>query len=281
MVFVLGFLIAAAIGVTGVGGGIITAPALMLFLGVPPVQAVTVALLFAAAVKFLIAPAYLWRRQVDFRILVRLLAGGVPGVLLGSLLLERWNASRYSAAITTVLGISIALTAALNLWRLRAAPVATSSARDRSRWLPLLALPIGAEVGFSSAGAGALGTLLLMGLTPLGAAAVVATDIWFGLVLSLIGGGVHWSFAHSVPGILWPLLAGGIFGAFAGVAFASVLPARAMRAVLCLWLILVGLHLTFGGTRHLNSPPRRRDAEKTAQTSASRRLGGELIVFAP
>src|SRR5215472_8476900 len=101
----LGFLIAIAIGVTGVGGGILTAPILIVFLHVPPVEAVTVSLLFAAAVKILIAPAYLWRGQVDFRILGKLLIGGVPGVLLGSVALQWLSAARQSGIVSAVLGL--------------------------------------------------------------------------------------------------------------------------------------------------------------------------------
>lgn len=243
MPILLGFLIAVAIGVTGVGGGILTAPILIVFLGVPPLQAVTVALLFAAAVKLLIVPAYLWRRQVDFAILGRLLAGGIPGVLAGSLLLARLSAARQPALLSAVLGITIAAAAGLNLMRVWRRRQATRAVRDRSRWLPLLALPIGVEVGFSSAGAGALGTVALMSFTPLAAPQVVATDLFFGLGLSLLGGGVHWSIAHTLPAILWPLLAGGVVGAMAGVSLAGVLPARPLRAALCLWLMLVGLQL--------------------------------------
>src|SRR5689334_9895548 len=69
MEVLLGFAIAVAIGVTGVGGGVITAPALILLLGMPPVEAVTISLVFAAIIKSLLAPQYLWRKQVDFRIL--------------------------------------------------------------------------------------------------------------------------------------------------------------------------------------------------------------------
>jgi len=52
----LGFVIALAIGLTGVGGGVITAPALILFLGLPPIEAVTTSLIFASVIKLLIAP---------------------------------------------------------------------------------------------------------------------------------------------------------------------------------------------------------------------------------
>ena len=56
--------------------------------------------------------------------------------------------------------------------------------------------PVGAEVGFSSAGAGALGSAALLSLTPLLPAQVVGTDIAFGFVVSLIGSGAHW-FSHA------------------------------------------------------------------------------------
>src|SRR5438105_10233895 len=69
MEFAAGFLIALAIAVTGVGGGVITAPVLMLFFGMPPAQSVGTSLLFAALVKLLVVPVYLYRRLVSFRIL--------------------------------------------------------------------------------------------------------------------------------------------------------------------------------------------------------------------
>lgn len=243
MAVLLGFLIALAIGVTGVGGGVITAPVLILFLGVPPVEAVTASLLFAAAVKMLVAPAYLWRRQVDFKVLGRLLAGGIPGVLAGSLLLEKLSSGRQSTAMMGVLGATIAATAGFNLWRLVRGHQNSGIAKDRSRWLPLVALPIGAEVGFSSAGAGAMGTLALMNMTPLETAKVVGTDICFGLGLSLLGGGVHWTLAQGAPAILKPLLIGGMVGGLAGVQLSGAVPARPLRAALCLWLMVVGFQL--------------------------------------
>jgi len=243
MAILLGFLIAVAISLTGVGGGVLTAPILILFLGVPPLEAVTVSLLFAAGVKFLIAPAYLRARRVDFGILGRLLAGGIPGVLIGSLAIERLNAAGRSGVLSAILGLSVAIIAALNLFGMWRGSSAEGGARERSRWLPLLALPIGAEVGFSSAGAGALGTLALLNLTTLAPARVVATDVCFGLVLSLLGGGIHWRAGHQLPAVLWPLLAGGAVGAIAGIYVSGILPARPLRAVLCCWLVFIGIEL--------------------------------------
>src|ERR1019366_9601809 len=86
MEIALGFLTAVAIGTTGVGAGIITAPVLILFFQVPPVYAGGTALTFGVAVKVLVVPMQLARKQVDFRVLGYMLAGGLPGGIGGSLL---------------------------------------------------------------------------------------------------------------------------------------------------------------------------------------------------
>src|ERR1019366_7231222 len=83
-------------------------------------------------------------------------------------------------------------------------------AQDRSFLLPWLMLPVGAEVGFSSAGAGALGSAALLSLTPLIPAQVVGTDILFGFIVSLIGGCAHWFSQASNPTLLFQLIAGGV-----------------------------------------------------------------------
>lgn len=206
MEIVLGFLIAVAIGITGVGAGIITAPVLILFFHVPPAHAVGTALAFGLAVKLLVVPMQLLRKQVDFRILGYMLAGGVPGVLLGSILLANLNVPGREGVLYAALGSTIVMMAAMNLYRLWLRPARRTA--DRSRWLPLFMLPIGAEVGFSSAGAGALGSLVLLAATPLSASRVVGTDLFFGLCVSLIGGGFQLSAGNYELAILLKLIAG-------------------------------------------------------------------------
>jgi uncharacterized membrane protein YfcA len=113
-------------------------------------------------------------------------------------------------------------------------------APDRSRLLPWLMLPVGAEVGFSSAGAGALGSAALLALTPLLPAQVVGTDIAFGFLVSLLGSGAHW-FAHaSDPQLLMHLIAGGVLGAVAGTLVSGMVPRRQLRFALWLWLLVLG-----------------------------------------
>ncbi|MGB6946851.1 MAG: sulfite exporter TauE/SafE family protein [Bryobacteraceae bacterium] len=250
MEIVLGFLIAVAIGVTGVGAGVITAPVLILFMHVSPAHAVGTALAFSVAVKILVVPMQIYRKQVDYRVLGYLLAGGVPGVLTGSYILAKLNTKGSEGILYAALGSTIVFMAGLNLYRLWFRPDRGVS-RDWSRWLPAIALPIGAEVGFSSAGAGAIGSLALLWLTPLSAARVVGTDLFFGLCLSLIGSGFQLSAGNYDLAILTQLVIGGVFGAFAGTYLAAITPQRAFRIVLSVWLITLGIQLCWSGVRHL------------------------------
>src|SRR6266571_7475141 len=176
MTYTLGFLIAIAIALTGVGAGTLTAPLLILAVGLPARIAVGTSLIFGAVVKIITSPVYMARGQVDWRTLVYMLAGGVPGVLIGVFILRGADGK----IVTGVIGITIVIVAIFNLFR-----PTTAQRHDRTTWLPAIALPIGTEVGFSSAGAGALGALSLLSLTRLSAAAVVGTDLVFGLVVSL------------------------------------------------------------------------------------------------
>ena len=147
MEFTLGFVIAVAIALTGVGAGSLTTPLLILLLGIPAKESVGTALIFGAVVKMITAPVYMFRKQVNGRALAYLLAGGLPGVLAGSLLLHGIRQN----VMLGVLGFTIMSVALLNLFHFsRKGP-----RPDRTKWLGAIGLPIGAEVGFSSAGSGA------------------------------------------------------------------------------------------------------------------------------
>jgi uncharacterized membrane protein YfcA len=249
MEIVLGFLIAVAIGITGVGAGIITAPVLVLFFHMPPVRAVGTALAFGVAVKLLVVPLQLYRKQVNFRVLGYMLAGGLPGVLIGSALLAKLNTPGRQGILFAVLGSTIVVMAALNLYRLWLRP-ALKPVHDRSRWLPFITLPIGAEVGFSSAGAGAMGSLVLLAITPLTAAQVVGTDLFFGLCVALVGSGFQLSAGNYDSLILTRLIIGGLLGAIAGTYLATIAPQRAFRVALSVWLISLGIQLCWNGVSH-------------------------------
>jgi uncharacterized protein len=240
--YVVGFLIATGVGLTGVGAGSITAPILILFFHLKPAVGVGTALTFAAVIKLAVLPIYLRRRQIDYRILFLLCVGGIPGVVIGIHILKRLNVEDHERGISFVLGITIIFVSLLNLYRwLRRRVSATST--DRRHWLPLIASLIGAEVGVSSAGAGALGAVVLMSLTQLTPALVVGTDMVFGLTISTIGSGLHLFIGHYDMRVLIRLCASGIPGAVCGALLCSRLPSRALQMLLFICLVGLGLQL--------------------------------------
>lgn len=244
MEYVIGFVIAAFIALTGVGAGTITTPLLILFLGIPASVAVSTGLLFSAAVKLVLVPSQIARRQVNWRILGFMVLGGVPGVLLGSLVLRRLDIHGPQLLLNSLLGIILVLTA---LWQIAFSfrPERATPKRDRGRLLPFLMFPVGAEVGFSSAGAGALGTAALLSLTELAPAQIVGTDILFGFCLSLIGSGAHGFFHGTSSGLLKHLILGGLFGVVLGTVAARWIPKRPLRFALWLWLLAIGCQFIY------------------------------------
>jgi len=111
MHYLIGFLIALSIALTGVGAGTITVPVLVLFLGVPAPVAVGIGLTFAAAVKLILVPTQIARKNVAWRTLGYMLAGGVPGVLIGSLFLKHLITTGSQNLLNALLGAILISTA--------------------------------------------------------------------------------------------------------------------------------------------------------------------------
>jgi uncharacterized membrane protein YfcA len=259
----LGFAIALMISLTGVGAGSMTTPLLILLLGVNPATAVGTALTFGAIVKIASVPVYAFRNQVNFRILKLLLAGGLPGVLLGSLLLGWLKDSRYGGTLYVVLGSIIISISLFHLWRIFF-PYRQTEHKDRSKLLWACALPIGAEVGFSSAGAGALGSLLLLSFTRLTAAEVVGTDLCFGLGLSAVGSAIQLGQGNFDSSLLYKLVIGGLCGALTGSLLAGRIAQRPLRVGLLSMLVILGFQLATHSSPKPGPSPR-------AMLQASRR----------
>lgn len=249
MEVLLGALIACGIALTGVGAGVITAPVLMLWLGVPPATAVGTALVFGAAVKLPAALAYWRQSHVDLQAVKVMVLGGLPGVLLGALLLELVAREGLRQVVLLLVGLVVVTSAILGLVRTfsstRSSTRTPSEHHHDRRRLGWVCVPIGVEVGFSSAGAGALGTLALLHFTPLAAATVVGTDLVFGLALSLAGGGMHVAFGSWDPLLLAKLVGGGLVGVALGTRIASWVPSHVLRVGLLLWLTYLGSHMTY------------------------------------
>lgn len=238
MEYLIGFFIAVVIALTGVGAGTITAPMLILILHAPASIAVGTALGYSTVVKFIIAPVQIVRKQVNYRVFGFMLLGGGPGVLLGSLLFR--HVAPKQAVLYWILGTIIVFSSIMQLLKPFLPAKVNAERKERLGLLALLMFPIGAEVGLSSSGAGALGTLALLSLTALNPKDVVGTDVLFGLCVALIGSGIHFAFGAYSATLLIKLVTGGIVGAIVGSFIAPMLPNKQLRFALACWLLFIG-----------------------------------------
>jgi uncharacterized protein len=248
MNFLIGFLIAVAVGLTGIGGGSFTVPALMLIVGLTAGEAVGTAFLFAGVLRLIAAPFYLFGKHIHSRYLWLLLQGAVPGLLVGIWALRLLNRDAGNPLVIVLLGVLLAASSSVTFVRRVQNP---SFAGKNHRWLPWLALPIGVESGFSSAGAGALGTVLLLNYSEMTPAQVVGTDLLFGLVLAVIGSAFHWTFGSINSPVLVQLLEGGVPGVVAGCLLARKVPANKLKTAVAMVAIFAGLQLVWSGSRAL------------------------------
>jgi len=264
MTYLIGLIIALFITLTGVGAGTITVPVLVLFLDVPAPIAVSIGLMFASVVKLILVPAQIIRGNVAWRTLGYMLLGGMPGVLIGSLYLRHLVTAGSENIINLILGIILVTTATWQILFWFRPVRERSEAKDRSHWLSWLMFPVGAEVGFSSAGAGALGSAALLSLTPLPPAQVVGTDIAFGFVVSLIGSGAHWFSPLHDATLLEQLIAGGVVGAIGGTLLSTRIPRRPLRFALWIWLLVLGGQFLFNSYKAWNLPDKQAAHHYTA-----------------
>jgi uncharacterized protein len=248
----IGLGIALAVGLTGIGGGSFTVPALVLLVGLPAEASVGTAFVFAGVLRLIAAPFYLAGRHVHWRYLWLLVQGAVPGLLIGTYALRLVSSSAGTPVVVILLGMLLTASSSITF-----IPRAQNRdfAKKNPRWLPWLALPIGVEAGFSSAGAGALGTVLLLNYSEMSPPEVVGTDIFFGLVLAVLGSAFHWKFGAIDNHVLLQLLEGGIPGVMVGCLFARRVPARKLKLAIAMIAIFAGLQLIWSGSRSLVSKP--------------------------
>src|SRR5258708_4115097 len=259
-----GFLIAGGVGLPGIGGGSFTVPALVLLAGLPAGEAVGTAFVFAGVLRSVAAPFYLLGKHFHGRYLWLLLQGAVPGLLVGTFALRFLGREAGNPIVVIVLGILLAASSSITF-----APRVQNPgfAQKNLGWLPWLALPIGVEAGFSSAGAGALGTVLLLNYSEMTPPQVVGTDLVFGLVLAVIGGAFHWKFGAINSLVLGQLLAGGVPGVVFGCALARYVPARNLKFVVASIAIFAGVQLIWNGANTLLANRPAGSPKIAAQTS--------------
>jgi uncharacterized membrane protein YfcA len=252
MLYVLsGLVVGTIVGLTGVGGGSLMTPILVMLFGLHPATAVGTDLLYAAATKSVGTFIHGLGRTIAWRVTALLSLGSVPAAT-GMILAQRyWAPSVDSASvlITSVLGASLLLTSIAMMLRKRIRAYADHSAhrftaRTREALTVVIGLILGVLVSISSVGAGALGVTALILLYPrLPTARIVGSDIAHAVPLTLIAGFGHWLTGHVEFALIGQLLTGSIPGIIAGSLLAPRLPEDWLRRLLAAVLAIVGARL--------------------------------------
>ncbi len=244
-----GFVTGVIVGLTGVGGGSLMTPALVLLFGIAPAVAVGTDLLFAAATKSVGTAVHREQGNIDWSIVAHLSGGSVPAALLtvGALHWFKPDVAALAAAIKFALGLALLLTAAAILLRGRLARLAQRfqfSGSRQARLTVLTGLALGVLVTLSSVGAGAIGVAALMLLYPERPAAQIAgTDVAHAVPLTLIAGLGHAGLGHVDYTLLAALLIGSIPGIAIGSMLARRVPERLLKGALAGMLTLAGAKL--------------------------------------
>ncbi len=242
-----GFAVGLLVGLTGVGGGSLMTPLLVLLFKFHPATAVGTDLLYAAISKSSGTVVHGLRKTVDWRIVGRLATGSVPAtaICIGLLAFYGKKDATASSVITNILGCALMLTALVLLYRSkilayckRCLP-AVSGRKIRNLTILTGAL-LGIMVSLSSVGAGAIGVTVLIILYPtIPTARIVGSDIAHAVPLTLIAGLGHWVLGDINWPLLLSLLTGSIPGIVLGSNFIIRIPERLLRQIMAVALILV------------------------------------------
>lgn len=250
---VAGFCVGFLVGITGVGGGSLMTPLLILAFGVHPSVAVGTDLLYAAITKTAGTLIHGLHRTIEWRVVGRLAAGSVPVAALTLLALSCFDVTGEASheLITKVLSAALFVTAAVLIFRSKLLALRTALVGDLDpRRTALVTVAFGGILGLlvsiSSVGAGAIGVTALALLYPhLPIRRLVGSDIAHAVPLTLVAGIGHWILGSTDWHLLGLLLIGSLPGVLVGGRVSIRVPDTALRFILAGTLILTGAKLLF------------------------------------
>lgn len=247
---VAGFVVGFLVGLTGVGGGSLMTPILLLFFHIKPAVAVGTDLLFASVTKSAGIFAHGKLGNIDWSIVKLLAIGSVPASMITVLILRTIDVES-SEAINTIkfwLGVALIVTSIAVLMREKLMSYAKGE-----RWIPeryvasstiVLGIVLGSLVTLTSVGAGALGVTALIILYPRKKiTTIVGSDIAHAVPLTLVAGLGHAAIGTINYGLLGTLLIGSIPGIYLGSHLSSKVAEHWIRIALAAILIYVGFKL--------------------------------------
>jgi uncharacterized membrane protein YfcA len=249
-----GLIIGTLVGLTGVGGGSLLTPALIIIFKFNPLMAVGTDLVFNAATKLFGSLQHSRQNTIDYRLAFSLALGSIPASLAGIgliTLLENVYDVNIEKTITRVLAATLILAGGTMLLRpllersnqrpdearIELAPVALR------RTTIMLGAVAGFLVGLTSIGSGALIVPVLSLFYPLAMKRIVGTDIFHALLLSTVAASAHWGAGNVDWNLAGNLLVGSIPGVLFGARLAVVAPDRVMRTALGLLVVFSGARL--------------------------------------
>ncbi|MBV9251219.1 MAG: sulfite exporter TauE/SafE family protein [Acetobacteraceae bacterium] len=248
-----GFFVGLLVGQTGMGGGSLMTPILVLFFGVHPAAAVGTDLLYASATKTAGTLVHGLNHTVNWPLVLRLASGSVPSTLATLVFLSHYDLSGGAASrmISLILGVMLLLTALSLLFRRRFLQIVEPrleqiTGRQAATLTVITGVILGILVTISSVGAGALGVTALLMLYPrLNMAVIVGSDIAHAVPLTLVAGVGHWWLGSVNWTLLSALLTGSIPGIVLGSYISAHIPEAVLRPVLAVTLVVVGGRLVF------------------------------------
>lgn len=251
---VSGLAVGFIVGLTGVGGGSLMTPLLVLVFGIHPATAVGTDLLYASVTKSAGAWVHARRGNVDWKLVGAMAAGSVPAALatIAALHLLGIDSKSTSGVITVSLGVAILLTAVALLFKERLTRLARRPGggewRARHAYLAagITGAVIGVLVSLSSVGAGALGVTALFWLFPaMATVRIVGSDIAHAVPLTAVAGLGHFALGTVDLTLLGSLLLGSLPGIWIGSHLSSRVPEHWLRPMLASLLIFVGGRLVW------------------------------------
>jgi uncharacterized protein len=242
-----GFGVGVLVGMTGVGGGSLMTPLLILLFGIHPSTAVGTDLLYAAATKTGGSLVHGWSRSIHWPAVIRLASGSIPAAIVTLILIWQFdlNASSQRSLVNIVLCFALVLTATslifrksiLDRYRARMEQVDDKTIRIAT---VVTGVVLGVLVSISSVGAGAVGVTVLLLLYPrLPMATIVGSDIAHAVPLTLVAGAGHWLLGSVDWHLMGVLLLGSLPGIVIGSFAAVRVPQTVLRVVLAVILIVV------------------------------------------
>lgn len=254
---ITGFFVGFVIGMTGVGGGSLMTPILVLFFGIKPAIAVGTDLLYAAITKSGGVFVHHKHGNIQWDIVILLAMGSIPAAICSIFIIKHLDASgiNYDNLIMSTLSVALILTALLLLTRNQLYKLSAKEQFDTIRLLHrkyrkpvtvIAGIVIGILVTLSSVGAGVIGAAFLFFLYPkYKAIQIVATDLAHAIPITALAGMGHAHIGTVDFVLLGSLIIGSLPGIYLGSHFGTFLPDKLMRPILATMLLVIGVRLVF------------------------------------